>query len=239
MSEQSEITNNCVDAKVVLVGESGVGKTSIIKQFTVHSFDPDCAASISSQFTSKIVYISDTQKAIRFDLWDTAGQEKYRSLAKIFYKDAKIIIFVYEITNKISFENLKNYWYKEVKDNCLSNAIFALVGNKNDLYINSVVEEKEAMDWADSIGAIFQTTSAKTNIGIDLLFDIVGKKCLNPKYNYKKEEDIKRKKYEKKKEKKNKDKEDEDEINSYFEEPKNIKISEECNKDDNKKKCCF
>ena len=183
MSEQTD----CVDAKVVLVGESGVGKTSIIKQFTVHSFDPDCAASISSQFSSKIVSISDTKKAIRFDLWDTAGQEKYRSLAKIFYKDAKIIMFVYEITNKKSFEHLQNYWYKEVKDNCLSNAIFALVGNKNDLYINTEVEEKEAMDWADSIGAIFQTTSAKSNIGIDLLFDIVGKKCLNPKYNYKKE----------------------------------------------------
>ena len=202
MSEQSESNINCVDAKVVLVGESGVGKTSIIKQFTSHCFDPDCAVSISSQFTSKIVNISDTQKAIRYDLWDTAGQEKYRSLAKIFYKDAKIIMFVYEITNKKSFENLQSYWYKEVSANCLSNAIFALVGNKNDLYSKAEVEEKEAMDWADSIGAIFQTTSAKSNIGIDLLFDIVGKKCLNPKYNYKNEEDIKRKNYEKKKKKK-------------------------------------
>ena len=149
-------------------------------------------------------------------------------------------MFVYEITNKKSFEHLQNYWYKEVKDNCLSNAIFALVGNKNDLYINTEVEEKEAMDWADSIGAIFQTTSAKSNIGIDLLFDIVGKKCLNPKYNYKKEEEIKKKKYEKKKEKKNKDKEeeDEDEVNSNSEDPKNIKISNKDNNDDNKRKCC-
>ena len=237
MSEQSESNINCVDAKVVLVGESGVGKTSIIKQFTVHSFDPDCAVSISSQFTSKIVNISDTNKAIRYDLWDTAGQEKYRSLAKIFYKDAKIIMFVYEITNKKSFENLQSYWYKEVSANCLPNAIFALVGNKNDLYNKAEVEEKVAMDWADSIGAIFQTTSAKSNIGIDLLFDIVGKKCLNPKYNYKNEEDIKKKNYEKKKEKKNIDNDDEEEVNSNFQEPKNIKIN---NKEDKgkKKNCC-
>ena len=202
MSEQSESNNNCVDAKVVLIGESGVGKTSIIKQFTVHTFDPDCQVSISSQFTSKIVTISGTNKAIRYDLWDTAGQEKYRSLAKIFYKDAKIIIFVYEISNKKSFDSLQSYWYKEVSANCLPNAIFALVGNKNDLYNIAEVEEKDAMDWADSIGAIFQTTSAKSNIGIDLLFDNIGKKCLNPKFNYKKEEELKRKNYEKKKRKK-------------------------------------
>ena len=90
MSEQSESNTNCLDAKVVLVGESGVGKTSIIKQFTSHSFDPFCPTSISSQFTSKIVNIGDTKKAIRFDLWDTAGQEKYRSIEKFFIKMQKL-----------------------------------------------------------------------------------------------------------------------------------------------------
>ena len=238
MLEESESNTNCADAKVVLVGESGVGKTSIIKQFTIHTFDPDCAASISSQFTSKIINISDLNKAIRYDLWDTAGQEKYRSLAKIFYKDAKIVIFVYDITNKKSFEILKSYWHKEVSTNCLSNTIFAVVGNKSDLYNISDVEEKEAINWADSIGAIFQTTSAKTNIGIDLLFDILGKKVLNPKYNYKNEEDIKRKNYEKKKENNNKDKDDEEEINSNFQDPKNIKIDNKEHKG-NKIRCCM
>ena len=197
MSEDGE-NINCVDAKVVLVGESGVGKTSIIKQFTSHKFDPDCPASISSQFSSKIVNISNSKKAIRFDLWDTAGQEKYRSLAKIFYKDARIIIFVYEITNKKSFEGLQTYWYQQVNANRLPNVVFALVGNKSDLYNNAEVDEKEASDWADSIGAIFQTTSALSNIGIDVLFDNVGKKFLNPDFNYKKDEDQKKQAYEKK-----------------------------------------
>ena len=200
MSEETQPNMNCVDAKVVLVGESGVGKTSIIKQFTAHSFDPDCQASISSQFSSKVVNINDTKKAIRFDLWDTAGQEKYRSLAKIFYKDARIIIFVYEITNKKSFEGLQNYWYQQVNSSCLPNVIFALVGNKNDLYNIAEVNEDEAMKWADSIGAIFQTTSALSNTGIDVLFQLVGKKFLNPNFDYKSEEDLKKQQYEKKKE---------------------------------------
>ena len=237
MSEEGE-NINCVDAKVVLVGESGVGKTSIIKQFTSHKFDPDCAASISSQFSSKVVNISDSKKAIRFDLWDTAGQEKYRSLAKIFYKDARIIIFVYEITNKKSFEGIQNYWYQQVNANRLPKVVFAVVGNKSDLYNNSEVDEKEASDWADSIGAIFQTTSALSNIGIDVLFDNVGKKFLNPDYNYRKDEDKKKQAYEMKKEKQNKNEEEEDE-DIKLPEIQNIKLNANTNNEKNKrKKCC-
>ena len=202
MSEEGD--NKCLDAKVVFLGESGVGKTSILRQFTSHQFDPECAASISSQYTTKTVDISGTKQAIRYDLWDTAGQEKYRSLAKIFYKDARIIIFVYDISSKKTYESLKDYWYKQVSQNCLPNTIFAIVGNKIDLYNNGEVKDNEAMEWADSIGAIFQTTSAMTNKGIDILFDNVGKKMLNPKYNYKSQLDKEKQLYEEKKGKKNK-----------------------------------
>ena len=89
--------------KVVLVGESGVGKTSIIQQFTSGQFDPHRETSLSAQFVSKTVKIKELDKEIKFDIWDTVGQEKYRSLAKIFYKDAKAIIFVYDITTEYSF----------------------------------------------------------------------------------------------------------------------------------------
>ena len=95
--------------KVVLLGESGVGKTSIIAQFTTGNFDPDVVTSLSAQYVSKTVEYDNLQKAIKFDLWDTAGQEKYRALAKIFYKDAKVIILVYDITNTRSFDELKSY----------------------------------------------------------------------------------------------------------------------------------
>ena len=236
MSDENE--QNAMTEKVVLLGESGVGKTSIIKQFVHHAFDPDCATSITSQYTSKIVNISETNKAIRFDLWDTAGQEKYRSLARIFYKDARIIIFVYDITTKKSFESIKEYWYKQVNQSCLSNAIFVLVGNKIDLYLNSEVNDNEAMEYADSIGAIFQTTSAFTNKGIDVLFDHIGKKLLNPNYNYKSKSDIQKQLYEEKKVKqiKKDDLEDEDD-NVKIPDIQKIKLNNNDTQKTNKK-CC-
>lgn len=239
MSEPDENKIKWLVQKVVLIGESGVGKTSIIKQFTFHSFDPDCNASISSQFSTKKIMIKDIKKTIQFDLWDTAGQEKYRSLAKIFYKDADVIIFVYEIRNKKSFESLKDYWYKEVTSNCKSNAFFVIIGNKNDLYDSSEVDEIEAMNWADSIGAIFQTTSAKTNTGIDLLFENIGKKCFDPKFNYRSEEDRKKKMYEIKKGNKNEEKDDDDNEQNKEDIPDVQKIQLNDNKVNNKKnRCC-
>ena len=103
--------------KVVLLGESGVGKTSIISQFTTHTFDPHRETSLSAQFISKTTEFPDLGQSIKFDIWDTVGQEKYRSLAKIFYKDARVIIFVYDITTANSFQSIKDYWYNETKDN--------------------------------------------------------------------------------------------------------------------------
>ena len=85
-------SDGLADVKLVLIGESGVGKSSIIKQFSAHVFDPDIDASISNKVIVKTLEIKDIKKIIKFNIWDTAGQEKYRSIAKIFYKDAKIII---------------------------------------------------------------------------------------------------------------------------------------------------
>lgn len=234
------------EVKVVLLGESGVGKSSIIKQYVTHIFDPDIDSSISSKYISKEIEIIDDRnkkKKLKLNLWDTAGQEKYRSLAKIFYKDARIIIFVYSIDNKKSFESIKEYWYNEVKSNSLSNAIFALVGNKNDLYNTSQVDEKEAIEWADSIEGIFQLTSAKSNSGIDLLFTNLGKKFFNPNYDYKKEDEEAKKIYEMKKKEKEESKkqiEENDDQDDEVKLPKveTIKLGHEKISVEDKKKCC-
>ena len=204
------------EVKVVLLGETAVGKSSIIKQFVDHEFDSEVGPSISSKFVSKEIELKEINKEIKINLWDTAGQERYRSLAKIFYKDAQIIIFVYDITNKISFDSLSNFWYKEVINNSLSNVIFAVVGNKIDLYEYSKVSEDEAKNWADSINATFQLTSAKNNSGIDLLFENLIKKIYIPNFDYNKEDDKNREEYEQKKfdeerEKRNKQNDDDDE----------------------------
>ena len=171
--------------KVVLLGESGVGKTSIISQFTSHKFDPHRETSLSAQFVSKTLDFPDLGQSIKFDIWDTVGQEKYRSLAKIFYKDAKVIIFVYDITTEFSFEGLKNYWYEETKANWEDSPILAVVANKIDLYNEIKVSNNEGKEFAEQIGAIFQTTSALSDSGITQLFENIGKTVLVPGYDYK------------------------------------------------------
>ena len=171
--------------KVVLVGESGVGKTSIIQQFTTKKFDPHRETSLSAQFISKTVNFQDLGKEIKFDIWDTVGQEKYRSLAKIFYKDAKVIVFVYDITTEYSFNELKNYWYEETRSNTDGSPILAVVGNKIDLYKDQKVSNNDGKEFADKIGAIFQTTSAQSDSGISTLFDNIGKTYLIPDFDYK------------------------------------------------------
>ena len=214
--------------KVVLLGESGVGKTSIIAQFTSGKFDPDCVTSLSAQFISKTIEFENLQKAIKFDIWDTAGQEKYRALAKIFYKDAKAIILVYDITDQRSFDEVKSYWYEMVKSNGDQDAIIAIVANKNDLYDTAQVSEQDGKEFARSIGAIFQSTSAKSDTGITTLFDNIGQKYFNPDFDCtaadeKVQEEYKKKKQEEKQKKK---------------EPKGVKLTSEPTKTEKKKKCC-
>jgi len=233
------------DVKLVLIGESGVGKSSIIKQYSAHVFDPDIDASISNKVVVKTLELKDINKIIKLNIWDTAGQEKYRSIAKIFYKDAKIIVLVYSITNKDSFETLKNYWYQEVKSTAYPDVILAVVGNKHDLYNQSQIPDEEAKSWADSIGAIFQFTSAKSNSGIDLLFENLAKKFFDPEFDYKKQDEEEKKIYEmKKKEKENKKKAEDEKDDDVVKVPNinNITLTKKdlTDKQENKKKkkCC-
>ena len=170
--------NEPISVKVVLLGESGVGKTSIINQFTLKKFNPKCNTSVNAQFTSKTIEFPEHNKKIRFDIWDTVGQEKYRSLTKIFYKDAKIIILVYDITTEFSFKALKEYWYTETQNNTDGEPIYALCANKYDLYDKQVVKNEDGKQFADEIHAIFQNTSAASDTGINNLFENLGKKVI-------------------------------------------------------------
>ena len=165
--------------KVVLLGESGVGKTCIIAQFTNGTFDANTVTSLTAQFIRKTMEFAD-KKAITFDIWDTAGQEKYRSLAKIFYKDAKAIVLVYDITSKDSFVQMKEYWYEQIKQQGNKDVIIAVAANKGDLYEKRVISNEEGEEFAKQIGAIFATTSAKDDSGILELFQNIGRKFLHP-----------------------------------------------------------
>ena len=161
--------------KVVLVGESGVGKTSIITQFIDQTFQEDIQSTTGGTFSTKSV-VCDGGKVLKLEIWDTAGQEKYRSLTTMFYKDANAAVMVYDVTRKESFEELKNYWSGQIRDSSPENIILAIAGNKSDLIEHEVVDEGEARDFAKELGAIFVSTSAKNSEGINNLFEEIAKK---------------------------------------------------------------
>ena len=186
--------------KVVLIGEAGAGKTSIIQRFAYKLFDQNCASSITSQFISQIIELKEINKTLNFEIWDTAGQERYRSMAKIFYKDAKIILFIYDITCLKSFEEIKNYWIKQVKENCSQSSLLGLVANKCDMYDQQQVPSEDGMKLANDIGAVFQNTSAKSGVGINSLFENLGRKYLDPTFDYQAADKTAMEKYKKKKE---------------------------------------
>jgi small GTP-binding protein len=110
-----------ITCKVVLIGESGVGKTSIISRYINNTFKSQLMSTPGANFVTKNVIMEDDNQSIKFEIWDTAGQERYRALAKVFYKNAAVCVLVYDITRKTSFNELKNYWYKEIKENAQSN----------------------------------------------------------------------------------------------------------------------
>ena len=168
--------------KIVLIGNSGVGKTCISQKYINEnetiSDRQECT--VGASYFQKFLDIDD--KSLQLDIWDTAGQEKYRSMGKMFYKDAFIVLLIYDITDPQSFIDLKNVWYKELKDQGEKETILAVVGNKSDLFINEGVNENEARNWANEIGAIFALVSAKTGDCIKLLFESAVRKYLNPKF---------------------------------------------------------
>ena len=145
--------------KAILVGESGVGKTCLINVCVGNPFDTNEKATYANSFVEKRYTIDSEQYLI--NLWDTVGQEKYRTMAKIFYKDANIVIFVYDITNENSFTLLKDYWVREVEENLVNPAVCAIVGNKKDLYAKEEINGDTVKEYAKSKQMKFKLCSAK------------------------------------------------------------------------------
>jgi len=156
--EEEKVLSNVV--KLILVGDSGTGKTNLINVSVGQEFNPGVFTTTSCSYIQKIV--KNNKKDYKVNLWDTIGQEKYRSLTKIFVKDANIVIFVYDITKRESFDSLK-YWKKIINDILGDDLTLGVIGNKIDLYLEEEVKENEGKEYADSIGAKFKITSAKNN----------------------------------------------------------------------------
>ena len=172
----SEVSQDPISCKTILVGDSGVGKTSIIGRY-LNKFNENQQATIGASFSNKLENLDGNE--ILFEIWDTAGQERYRSVNTLFYQDAYICILVYDITSKKSFESLRNYWYDAVKENGNNGLIFHVAGNKNDLYENEDVDRKVVEDYCYSINAGLNFVSATENSTcIDDMFQSLGKKFI-------------------------------------------------------------
>ncbi|XP_070814473.1 ras-related protein Rab-22A [Chaetodon trifascialis] len=161
------------ELKVCLLGDTGVGKSSIVWRFVEDSFDPNINPTIGASFMTKTVqYQNELHK---FLIWDTAGQERFRALAPMYYRGSAAAIIVYDITKEESFQTLKN-WVKELRQHGPPNIVVAIAGNKCDLSDAREVPEKDAKDYADSIHAIFVETSAKNAININEVFIEISKR---------------------------------------------------------------
>ena len=144
--------------KIILLGETGVGKTNLINVASGNDFDPDNNSSISSSFTQNVFDYNN--KRYLFCLWDTAGQERFRALNQIFIKGSKIIMIVFAIDNQNSFDQI-SYWVEYVKDILgKDNYILALVANKSDLFEEQVISDEDITNKAKEYNIKFVITSA-------------------------------------------------------------------------------
>ena len=160
--------------KIILLGDSGVGKTNIILRYLKNEFNENSLSTIGTTFGVKEMIRNNIK--YNLNIWDTTGQEVYRSVTKLFIQGAKIVLLVYCIEQKSTFDSL-NFWYDSVKDICEDDIVLAIVANKQDLFDDDEkvqVTEEEGENYAKEKNVLFRSVSAKIDKkGIDSLFDTV------------------------------------------------------------------
>nr|XP_020461023.1 ras-related protein Rab-5C-like [Monopterus albus] len=165
--------NKICQFKLVLLGESAVGKSSLVLRFVKGQFHEFQESTIGAAFLTQTVCLDDT--TVKFEIWDTAGQERYHSLAPMYYRGAQAAIVVYDITNADTFARAKN-WVKELQRQANPNIVIALAGNKADIANKRAVELQEAQAYADDNSLLFMETSAKTAMNVNEIFMAIAKK---------------------------------------------------------------
>ena len=158
--------------KIVVLGDISVGKTSILSRFRYGIFEPEYMPTLGIDFFSQNLFYED--KTIRLILWDTAGEERFRSLIPSYLKNADCIIIVFDITNKDSFNSL-NKWLTDSKNNASEGTIYIICGNKSDLKEKRTVNENEIDEYIKKNELIYVECSAKNGEGIKDLFNTVAK----------------------------------------------------------------
>lgn len=161
--------------KLLIIGESGVGKTCLLLQFTEGSFTSNHLTTIGIDFKIKIINLEEKQ--IKLQIWDTAGQERFRTITKTYYKGAHGIILTYDVTDENSFKNIRN-WVKQIEQNAQTNVCKVLVGNKCDRDDRKISYDDGAK-LASEFKMQFFETSAKSNYNVNETFTFLTKEILS------------------------------------------------------------
>lgn len=161
--------------KIVLIGESGVGKTNLLSRFSRDQFNPNSKSTIGVEFATKTFNVED--KNVKVQIWDTAGQERYKAITSAYYRGAVGAMLLYDITSSLTFSSLER-WLKELRENSDPNIIVMLVGNKSDLTEYRSISREDGMNFAKGQNLLFIETSAKTSENVNksfstLIFHIV------------------------------------------------------------------
>ena len=165
--------------KLIIVGDSFVGKTNIMSQYIRKEFSLNTKSTVGVEFGAKIIKIEN--KMIKAQIWDTAGEERYRSVTNAYYKGAKGAFVVYDITNKLSFESVEK-WIQDLKINSDHNITLLLIGNKKDLEDKREVSKEDGEEKAKTFGLGFIETSACTGENIDKAFETMLKEVFNKNF---------------------------------------------------------
>jgi len=165
--------------KVVLIGDSGVGKSNLLSRFTRNEFNLDSKSTIGVEFATRSIQVDN--KTIKAQIWDTAGQERYRAITSAYYRGAVGALLVYDISKHQTYENVTR-WLKELRDHADTNIVIMLVGNKSDLRHLRAVPTEEAKEFASQHGLSFIETSALDASNVELAFqnELTGEYILQP-----------------------------------------------------------
>lgn len=165
-------SSKMIQFKLVLLGDSAVGKSSLLVRFVKDQFQDFQESTIGAAFLTQMVSVDGIM--VKFEIWDTAGQERYHSLAPMYYRAAHAAIVVYDITNTETFNRAKR-WVSELQEQANPNIVIALAGNKADKSANRAVEYEDAQVYAADNNLVFMETSAKTAMNISNLFLAIAK----------------------------------------------------------------